>query len=56
MTTTTDSTAVEWPAWETAAFYMQDPATMYASMAAQRQAAPVHWYEPPGFATGLWVL
>jgi cytochrome P450 len=25
-------------------------------MAAQRRAAPVHWYEPPGFATGFWVL
>jgi len=51
-----DATAVTWPAWESAAFYMQDPAVMYASMAAQRQAAPVHWYEPPGYATGLWVL
>jgi cytochrome P450 len=25
-------------------------------MAAQRRAAPVYWYEPPGFATGFWVL
>ena len=54
--TTTDATAVTWPAWEDAAFYMQEPAVMYASIAAQRQAAPVHWYEPPGFASGLWVL
>jgi cytochrome P450 len=29
---------------------------MYASIAAQRHAAPVYWYEPPGYATGLWVL
>ena len=29
---------------------------MYASIAAQRNAAPVYWYEPPGYPTGLWVL
>lgn len=56
MTTTTDPTAVTWPAWEDAAFYMQEPGVMYASIAAQRHAAPVHWYEPPGYPTGLWVL
>jgi cytochrome P450 len=54
--TTTDATAVKWPAWEDAAFYMQEPAGMYASIAAQRQAAPVYWYEPNGYPTGLWVL
>jgi cytochrome P450 len=47
---------VKWPAWEDAAFYMQEPAVMYPSVAAQRHAAPVHWYEPPGYPTGLWVL
>jgi cytochrome P450 len=46
----------DWPAWEDAAFYMQEPEAMYASVAAQRHAAPVHWYEPPGYPTGLWVL
>jgi hypothetical protein len=54
--TTTDATAVQWPAWEDAAFYQREPDEMYASIAAQRRAAPVYWYEPPGFATGLWVL
>jgi cytochrome P450 len=54
--TTTDETTVAWPAWEDAAFYMQDPEVIYASIAAQRHAAPVSWYAPPGFATGLWVL
>ncbi len=54
--TTTDATAVQWPAWEDAAFYMQEPAVVYASIAAQRHAAPVHWYEPPGYPTGMWVL
>jgi cytochrome P450 len=53
---TTDATAVHWPAWEDASFYMQEPAEMYASIAAQRHAAPVYWYEPPGYPTGLWVL
>jgi cytochrome P450 len=47
---------VAWPAWEDAAFYNQDPETIYASMAAQRRAAPVYWYEPRGFASGFWVL
>jgi cytochrome P450 len=47
---------VTWPAWEDAAFYMQEPDAMYASIAAQRHAAPVYWYEPPGYPTGLWVL
>jgi cytochrome P450 len=50
------ATEVAWPQWESAAFYMQEPAAMYASIAAQRRAAPVHWYEPPGYPTGLWVL
>ncbi|HXY93612.1 MAG TPA: cytochrome P450 [Acidimicrobiia bacterium] len=54
--TTTDATAVTWPAWEDAAFYMQEPAAMYASIGAERRAAPVYWYEPPGYPTGLWVL
>ena len=50
------ATAVKWPAWEDAAFYMQEPEVMYASIAAERRAAPVYWYTPPKFATGLWVL
>jgi cytochrome P450 len=54
--TTTDATAVKWPAWEDARFYMQEPDAMYASIAAQRHAAPVYWYEPRGYPTGLWVL
>jgi hypothetical protein len=37
-------------------FYMQEPEVRYASMAAQRRAAPVYWYEPKKFVTGLWVL
>jgi cytochrome P450 len=49
-------TGVAWPAWEDAAFYLQEPETVYASIAAQRRAAPVHWYEPPGYPTGFWVL
>ncbi len=53
--TTTDATA-KWPAWEDAAFYMQEPAEMYASIAAQRHGSPVFWYEPPGYPTGLWIL
>jgi hypothetical protein len=52
----TVDTEIAWPAWEDAAFYNQDPAAMYAAIAAQRHAAPVHWYEPPGYPTGLWVL
>jgi cytochrome P450 len=47
---------MKWPAWEDAAFYMQEPAEMYPAVAAQRRAAPVYWYEPPGYPTGLWVL
>lgn len=54
--TTTDATAVQWPAWEDAAFYMQEPEVMYASIAAQRHAAAVYWYKPPGHPTGFWVL
>jgi cytochrome P450 len=64
--TTTDSDAplpgplgpptVTWPEWENAAFYLQEPDAMYASIAAQRRDAPVHWYEPPGYPTGFWVL
>jgi cytochrome P450 len=54
--TTTDPTSVTWPAWEDAAFYLHDPEVMYASIAAQRHAAPVYWYEPPGYPTGFWVL
>ena len=42
---------MKWPAWEDAAFYMQEPEVMYASIAAQRDAAPVYWYEPPGYPT-----
>lgn len=53
---TTDTTSVAWPAWENAAFYTQDPAAIYESIAAQRHAAPVYWYEPPGYPAGLWVL
>jgi cytochrome P450 len=34
------------------AFYAQDPEVILASIAAQRNGAPVHWYEPGGF----WVL
>jgi cytochrome P450 len=54
--TTTDPTTVQWPEWEDAAFYLQEPDTMYPSIAAQRRAAPVYWYEPPGYPTGLWIL
>ncbi|MHB8510473.1 MAG: cytochrome P450 family protein, partial [Candidatus Dormibacteria bacterium] len=51
----TDPT-VKWPVWEDAGFYLQEPEVMYASIAAQRNAAPVHWYEPQGYPTGFWVL
>ena len=54
--TATQETAVKWPAWEDAAFYNQEPEVIYASIAAQRHAAPVYWYEPPGYPTGFWVL
>jgi len=47
---------MKWPAWEDAAFYKQEPGEMYPAVAAQRRAAPVYWYEPPGYPTGLWVL
>lgn len=52
----TADTTVTWPAWEDAAFYLQEPAQMYPAIAAQRRAAPVHWYEPPGYTSGFWVL
>lgn len=52
----TTASAVRWPAWESPAFYAQELDVVQASMAAQRQAAPVHWYEPEGFPTGFWVL
>lgn len=54
--TSTGTSTVTWPAWEDAAFYLQDQDALYASIAAQRRAAPVHWYEPPGYPTGFWVL
>ncbi len=50
------STAVEWPRWEEPAFYMQDTDTIAAQMAAERRAAPVHWYESPALTTGVWIL
>ena len=56
MTTTTQGTDVRWPAWEDPAFYHQEPEVMSASIAAQRRAAPVYWYEPPGYRSGFWVL
>ncbi len=55
MTPATAST-VSWPAWEDPGFYLQEPAVIYAAIAAQRRAAPVYWYEPPDFPTGFWVL
>jgi cytochrome P450 len=54
--TTTVTSAVEWPRWEDPAFYLQDAEVIQASMAAQRQAAPVSWYEAPGLTSGFWVL
>jgi cytochrome P450 len=54
--TTGTASTVEWPAWEDPGFYMQDPDVIHASMAVQRREAPVYWYEPPGFTTGVWVL
>ena len=53
---TTVESAVGWPRWEDPAFYLQDPEVMQAQMAAQREAAPVHWYEASGVAPGFWVL
>jgi cytochrome P450 len=29
---------------------------MSVSIAAQRRAAPVYWYQPPGYLSGFWVL
>jgi len=55
MTTAVAST-VDWPRWEDPGFYVQDPEVMQAQMAAQREAAPVHFYEVPRLATGFWVL
>jgi cytochrome P450 len=52
----TVESAVVWPKWEDPAFYMQDNETIAASMASQRRAAPVHWYESPSLTTGVWVL
>jgi len=54
--TTEAEAAVQWPAWESAAFYMQDAEVMYPSIAAQRHGAPVYWYHPDGYPTGFWVL
>jgi cytochrome P450 len=55
MTTAVAST-VDWPRWEDPGFYVQDPEVMQAQMAAQREAAPVHFYEAPRLAAGFWVL
>src|SRR5215475_14651660 len=55
MTTAVAST-VDWPRWEDPGFYVQDPEVMQAQMAAQRDAAPVHFYEAPRLAAGFWVL
>jgi cytochrome P450 len=54
--TTINESPVKWPAWEDAAFYLQEPEVMYASVSAQRNAAPVYWYESPNLVSGLWVL
>lgn len=54
--TTETAPATDWPNWEDPAFYVQDPELMQAQMAAQREAAPVHFYEAPGLATGFWVV
>lgn len=56
MTATTTAIEPAWPAWEDPAFYNQPPEQVHAAMAAQRRAAPVYFYEPPGYATGFWVL
>jgi cytochrome P450 len=55
MTTAADTT-IDWPRWEDPEFYLQDPEVIQEAMAAQRRAAPVHWYEAPGLATGFWVI
>lgn len=54
--TTAVARTVEWPVWEDPAFYNQDTGVLHASIAAQRRAAPVHWYESPALTTGVWVL
>jgi cytochrome P450 len=54
--TNTAARDVDWPKWDDPRFYRQDPGAMHAQMAAQREAAPVHWYEAPGLASGFWVL
>jgi cytochrome P450 len=54
--TTQAPAQVQWPRWQDAAFYNQEPEVVHASIAAQRRAAPVYYYEPDGFATGFWVL
>jgi cytochrome P450 len=54
--TTETAEAIDWPRWEDPAFYLQDPGLMQAQMAAQRESAPVYFYEAPGLATGFWVL
>jgi cytochrome P450 len=56
MTTTAPDTDIQWPTWQDPAFYNQDITVMSASIAAQRRAAPVHWYEPEGYPRGFWVL
>jgi len=50
------ASTIDWPKWEDPGFYLQDPEVMQAQMAAQREAAPVYWYEAPALATGFWVL
>jgi cytochrome P450 len=55
MSTAVAST-VDWPRWEDPSFYLQDPEVMQAQMAAQREAAPVYWYEAPALSTGMWVV
>ena len=55
MSTAVAST-VDWPRWEDPGFYVQDPEVMQAQMAAQREAAPVHYYEAPRLSAGFWVL
>jgi cytochrome P450 len=54
--TTAVERAVEWPAWDDPAWYLQDLDTIQASMAAARRASPVYWYDSPNLATGFWVL
>ena len=49
-------TEAGWPKWEQHAFYNLEPDVIHAAIKAQRNAAPVYWYEPEGFPTGFWVL